>query len=99
MSATDKRGDVTNVVNVSSFVVEPLIVWKLVSSVDREDSRVKGVERDSKKPQHRKKARKHESPLFLERKIVKKEMYATYPLNRQCFSLCSARISEVVFHS
>ena len=57
------------------------------------------MERDSKKPQHRKKARKHESPLFLERKIVKKEMYATYPLNRQCFSLCSARISEVVFHS
>ena len=71
MSATDIRGDVTNVVNVSSFV-EPLIVWKLKSSVDREDSRLKGMARDSKKPQHcGRRQEKHESALFLEGKILR----------------------------
>ena len=45
------RGDVTNVVNVSSFAEQPLIVWKLKSSVDREDSKA----RDPKKPQKDKK--------------------------------------------
>ena len=50
--------DVTNVVNVSSFAAQPLIVWKLKSTIDREDTRLKG---NGKTPKETRKTREYTS--------------------------------------